>query len=252
MSGEFETIDHRPRYRLCRLGLIFAAGASAIMAADSAGFLAFLLSWDHRLFKFLTGPVWQWGAGSAIVWCALIGSLALCGRWREADWPRRSGTLLTLAVLGVGLWVLQHGDEFGLVKGEVPDHWLRDMIRLGARWWWMLLLAGLAADVALHLGREEADDARGTIYFLVGSAAFLWVIWIIHQTDWAHGWPLRGRAWITPITWLLWLGISALRAFGSFALTTLCLLAARGCTDILRELDRAARGEHLFDAPHAA
>jgi hypothetical protein len=246
---DFEAIDYRPRYRLCRLGLILCALATGVMAADSAVLLAFLLSLDVRLYRFISGPIWQWGAGSTIVWSALLGSYFLWGRWREGDWSRRSASLLALALAGVGFWALQHGETFGLGPKDGPHDWLRDALRLTARWGWMFLLTGLAAEVAMHLGREEAEESRGTIYALLAAAVFLWGIYLVHQTAWERGWPLRRRVHVTPTTWLLWLGISVLRGLASFLLTALCVLAARECSAVVRDLDRAERGDDLFVSP---
>ncbi len=148
----------------------------------------------------------------------------------------------------MAFWVLQHGETFGLGAGP-HEAWLRDQFRLGARWAWMALAAGLAADVAIHLGREEAQDSMASILALLLGTVCLWLLFFVHQTDWVRGWPLQPRRFPTPLSWPLALGFNGLRGAASFFLTSLCLLASRECSHLLLELDRVAMAQHLFLSP---
>lgn len=249
MDGDAEALDPRPRYRFCRLGLFFVAIAAGLMTLDAVGHLAFLLSFYPPIRLFLSGDAWQWGAGSGIVWSALVGSLLLRGCWPDPSWRRRSGPLALLALAGVVFWVLQHSEAFGLEVGRQESAWLRDQLRLGCRWAWMLLLASLGADVAVHLGRKEGHEVRASIFALVSATVFVWVLIFVHQTDWVRGWPLQPRRFLTPLSWPLALALNGLRGMAGFFLTSLTLLASRECSVLLAELDQEVLANHLFPNP---
>ncbi len=85
MDWDSDATDHRPRYRLCRLGFFLVALAAGVMTLDAAGHVALLLSFRRPLRQFLGGDFWQWTAGSAIVWGALLGSVPALGTLARAE-----------------------------------------------------------------------------------------------------------------------------------------------------------------------
>ncbi len=246
---DLEHVDYRPRYRLCRVGLFLAAVASGVMASEDLGFLGFLLTLHRPIHEFLSSPGWLWFGGTAMAWTALLGSYLLWGRWSEPDWQKRSGTLVLIALCGVGVWVWQHREAFGLFgQGHPQTDWTTEIARKGLRWGWLLLLTGLAADVAVHLGREEAQESRASLYALITAGMAVWVFHVINSTDWAGGWPLRPGGF-RQTTWLMLLGVTGLRSLSAFLVTALSLLASRECGRIVRELDQAEKGLDLFPTP---
>ena len=246
----------RRRYRLVGLGLIFGGIASGVMVVDSIAWLAVWIGlFDqrvHALFNFLAGPVWQWGAGSSVVFAALIGSMFLLGRWDEPLWRRRSGFLFLTAAGGLFFWTLHHARDLGIAENPIPEDWARDAVRMTLRWFWMGSLAMLATMVAEHLGREDAQEAGSLVMGLVVTCGLLYTLYVLQQT----GWPFQRRGVFTPLTRLLAIGVSALRAIASFLLTLLCLNAARRSGSLLRDLRRSttdidslrSRSEAGYDA----
>ncbi len=241
-----EPEDHVRRYRLCQLGFGLIAVATAVMTADSAAHVAFLLSFQRDLFEFLNGGRWVWFAGTTIVWSSLIGSCLLLGRWSEGHWPRRARWLVGLALAGLALWVVRHGAAFGLFEGEAPWPLLRNHASFAFRLVWLVIVTGMAADVAQHLGRPEAAESRASLYAVLMAAATVWGLLLLYE--WNGFGPRRFRP--TPLYWLLYLGTAGLRALAAFFLTVLALLTARECGTILRELRASERGDDLFhDGP---
>ncbi len=236
---DWERDEHRPRYRLCRAAFLLCALGTGLMVLDSAAGVAFFLTWQPEIMDFIASPLWQWAAGSTIVWSSLLGASLLWGRWSEPDWKRRSGYLVLLSLAGIVFWVVRHGETFGLGPAELGHRWLRIQLMIGARWVWLGVVASLAYSVVAHLGREEAGESLASILALVVAGVIVWAILVLYQTDWELGWPLRPRPGLNLLTWLLWLGLSAIRGLAGFLVTVLCLLAARECSQILRELDHA-------------
>lgn len=246
-----ETLDYRPRYRLSRLGFLLAGLASGLMTFDAAVHLATLLWPDWPLAGLVSAGTWHLGGGGTIVVAAVLGSYLLWGRWREPSWQARSGLLVLLALAGAVAWVLQQATALGLEGVDFPREWAYHL-RIGLRWGWMALLAGLAADVVVHLGREEGHDTRASIYALVLASAVIWGLDLLHHTEWAGVWPPRRRPFWSPLTWPLWLALNGLRGLAGFFLTSLALLAARECTTLIRELDRTEAAHDLFPSPSEA
>lgn len=239
--------DHLRRYRLCRGGFALIAVAAGVMTLDSAGHVAFLLSFHRELFEFFNGPRWVWWAGTTIAWSGLLGSCLLWGRWDEPHWRRRANLLVMLALASLGLWLLRHGVSLGLLEVEAPWPSVRNHLSFGVRLAWLWLTIGLTSDVALHLGRSEADEARTTLYGVALAAGTVWALLMLHEWNGLG----RGRFRITPLYWLLFLGTAALRGLTGFFLTVLALLTARESGLLARQLQIDARHDDLF-APHEA
>lgn len=246
---DLDRVDYRPRYRLCRVGFFLAATSSGLMATEDLGYLGYFLTFHRPIHEFLNGPGWVWVAGTAMAWAGLLGSYLLWGRWSEPHWQKRAGALVLIALCGVGCWAWQHGEMFGLVEPDGSGAvWMAEIARKGLRWGWLLLLAGLAADVSAHLGRDEAQESRASLYALISVGIAVWVFHVLNSTDWAAGWPLR-PGMFRQTTWLMLLGITGLRSLSAFLVTALSLLASRECGRIVRELDLAEKGHDLFPPP---
>src|SRR5262249_12246766 len=154
-------------FALCALGM-------ALMSLDSACHLAYLFTMSEEVAKVLRSPYWDWTVGVSITWGTLLGPYLLWGRWSEPHWRRRAGLLGFLNLVDGGFWVLRHGRTFGLWPRDVGHLWLRTHVVLGSSWVQFALFAGLAADLASHLGSKSAHDAGQKARALALVGGMIW------------------------------------------------------------------------------
>jgi hypothetical protein len=243
--AEFD--DPRLRYRLCRVGFAICAMALILQAADLSCLLAAIFGDIHRLAVLIREPLWRWIVGTPITWGAVIGSYLLWGRWTDPRWQRRAGLLVLMNLVDGALWIVQHGDALGLRQGDLRHVWLIDQIGSGQQWFEMMLLASLAADLAIQLGKPEAADTARVARSLAMAGAALWLILLVITTDWARGWPFLFRP-LTLETYLLRCAANFVLILTDFQVIILCILAARQCGQHLRSLTKADLGHDLLQS----
>lgn len=237
--------DPRPRYRLCRAGFILCAAVLVLQAADRACLLAALFGDVHDLLKLVRHPLWGWIVGTPITWGAVVGSYLLWGRWNEPRWQRQAGLLVLMNLVDAGLWIVEHGDALGIRQGDVRYPWLIFQIGSGQQWFELMLLAGLATDLATHLGKAEAAETGRLARSWATGGAVIWSILLVTWTDWHRGWPFLFRP-LTLETYLLLRGSEFVLILADFQVIILCVLAARECRRHLAELGSDDLGHDLL------
>lgn len=239
-----------PRYRLCWAGFTLAAMACGVLAFDSALMGLAMFTHEGGPELRLRTPEYLWMVSTAVAWCGLLGSVLLVGRWREASWRVRTQGLVLAAMAGVVLWACRFADRLGLIEGEPPYAYLAMHGSIGIRWVWLALVAGLAADVAVHLGRSDARSMRGVAQSLVMAGAAIWIALLLSegvvQAARAAG-RVPLRLWM--MLQLELLGLAVLRCGASFVVTVVALLAARECSIVLREMRVAEASREALTGP---
>jgi hypothetical protein len=234
MDLEFE--DPRPRYRNTQLAFGLIALSLALLSFATAFDVGYVFTRNPKIAGVMERPEWLWLVNAPITWVSLIGSYLLVGRWTESTWQRRAGLLVVMNSIDAVLWTLSHAHQFGLLEHKVGHFWLRMQIASGLGWLELMLIASMATDVSLHLGKNDAPDAFRSARSLCMIGLGLWLFMLIGQTDWFR-WPLRPRRF-DPQGFLLFLGSLILTTVASFQTTALSIIAARQCQRFGRELDR--------------
>jgi hypothetical protein len=230
MDLEFD--DPKPRYRLCQLGFGLIALALALLSVDLVCVLAMTFAPMQGLKALLDNPAWTWLVSTPITWASLIGSYFLWGRWNEPSWQRRAGLLVLLNASDAVFWALNHAQELGLAEKAFPYSWIRAQITMGFGWVELLLIAGLATDVSLHLGKADASDGGRSARSLSLVGMGIWLFLFAVESTWLRM-PFRFRLQM----FLLHLGSLVLLTTASFQVTVLCAIASRQCKRFVAELN---------------
>jgi hypothetical protein len=231
------------RYRIARFGFLVASLACGLMAFDAAGHTIRMFVDDRALVQFFESDQWLWWASTGVAWSALLGTLALVGRWDTPFWRTRVNALLVLAAIGVLFWAIRHGHRLGLFESEAPLPWLRLQLSLGFRWAWMFLFAELASAVCDHLGRAEAARLHEAVRALLLIGVATWLLLVVGNLRFALGGPVMLPQRLWALFLLQWLLFSATRAAACFSVTILALMAARECRTFL--VERRRQAEHV-------
>jgi hypothetical protein len=238
---DLEREEHRQRYQLCwaAFGIIALALIMAFVDWTLGLALLFHTRVTAELRTMLQSPLWDWLVRAPVTWLCLIGVYLLWGRWTDSGWQRRAGFLVVMNLVDVVLWVLDHGEKLGLPLGNVDQHWwLRHELGAALGWAELALMASLAADVAVHLGREEAAEAGVMARSIITIGAFLFFLAFWAMTDWPRGWPLALRPIRNLNVLLAVLGWHLLFIIALFQVTTLSIAACRLCGQTLAQMDR--------------
>lgn len=237
--------DPRPRYRLCRAGFALIALSLALLCAAKVSLLALMFG-AHREVMALHGhPAWFWLVDVPVTWGALLGSYLLWGRWPGTNWHRRAGMLVLMNFADALMWTVDRLDRFGLEPKSIDLGWTFFLIANSLAWIEMVLAAGLASELAAHLGREPYQEVRQAVSTLAFIGSIVWGFLAITQTNWSLWPPGPG---ITPEFHLLLLITTILMTIPAFQTTVLCLSASRFCAEYLRELDRKSREDPLLQS----
>lgn len=241
---DWDIVDERPKYRMCQTGFVLIALALGLLCIDAMLDLATWFTGNQAIGMVLRDPLWTWLVGAPITWGSLLGSYLLLGRWNESDWRRRAGLLVLMNTVDAGFWIITHGDALGLGLGPVPHPWARLHVGMAIGWAELLLIASLAADVSIRLGRARVIEAVRAARSCALFGAMLWAIWFVTQTRWDH-WPLVARK-LNLEGVLLMLAAVLVLALTSFQVTILCILASRQCGRVIRDLNREDQDHDLL------
>jgi hypothetical protein len=242
--------DHdlqRRRYRLCMIGFGLTAAAILLLAIDSTLNLGMRFSlmrgrpapWQWAL----STPAYSWLVGAPITWMALLGTYLLWGRWDNSSWQRRAGLLVVMNLVDSVLWAIDRGPELGLMAADAEHLWFRIKLAQALGWAEFALIAGLASDLAVHLGATQAAESSRTTRSLVAIGALSWMFVFIQGTNWGQPfWPLEPR----PVRFapgLLMFSLASLfiQTIVAFQVASLSFLAAARCRQVLAEIDREER-----------
>ena len=106
----------RKTYQLCRLG--FGINAMALVLACFTSLLALFGNFEPNLLFWFRDATWFQWLDAPIVWGCLIGTTLLWGRWDNPSWQRRSGLLLVMCLVDVGLWFVSSGETLDCTSGK--------------------------------------------------------------------------------------------------------------------------------------
>jgi hypothetical protein len=234
----------RKNYQLCRLGFgIVAVGL--VLACFEALLDMFGRLQPHFLLSLQATAWYEWLV-TPITWCTLIGVSLLRGSWDQTSWRRRSGLLLLMCLVDLGLWFFSRGESLGLQFGDVGHDWLRKHIGQALGWSEFALLASLSGVYLVHLGVEQARDSDKATRSMAVTGAVLWMILFCQQTNWAAGWPLQRRRFMGLEWFLLSHGWTLIWTITLIQVTGLVISAARQSTHALEEMDREDQANDPF------
>ncbi len=236
MLDPLDPPDLLGRYRWCRVGFSLTALACVVMAFHAAGVTFFFLTWHPSLRQFFNSGDWLLAATSVISWSSLLGCLALAPCWPEPYWRRRVSILIALSVISVVVWLLRHAVRFGLASEPIPHTELMVHASLGLRWVWLAILAGLAADVLVHLGDDNAPRLRAGILATITAGVAFWILTLLIELMPGLAAPRRPRAFVA--IWMQLLGFWGLYCAAGFSTAVLVLMGSRECKRLIRDLKR--------------
>jgi hypothetical protein len=242
----------RKTYQLCRMGFAIIAGALVVASIDSV--LGLFDNFEPGLVMWLLhGASWLEWVDTPIVWCCLIGATLLWGRWDIPSWQRRSGLLLVMFLVDIGLWFVASGELLGLHIGRSEHDWLRRHVGQALGWAEFTLLSSLSCDYLVHLGVEHARESDKSIRSMAATGAMVWMLLFCQQTDWGRGWPLQER-----VRRIGGLGVEGqLLRHGSLLIWTITLIqvtalvisAVRQTSRVLEEMDHEDQEHDLLRSP---
>ncbi|MGO9468850.1 MAG: hypothetical protein ACLQIB_42920 [Isosphaeraceae bacterium] len=234
----------RKNYQLCRLGFGITAAGLVLACFDSL--LGLFGSLQPHFFFSVRQSLWYQWLETPITWCTLIGVSMLRGSWEQASWRRRSGLLLVMCLIDLGLWFFARTESLGLPLGH---HWLRRHIAEALGWSEFALLSSLSGVYLVHLGVEQARDSDKATRSMVVTGAALWMILFCQRTNWAAGWPLHERQ-VMGLEWImLYYGWQLVWTIILIQVTGLVISAARQTSHVLEEMDREDQANDPF-APY--
>src|SRR5690606_12701394 len=132
------------------------------------------------------------------------------------------------------VWFLERGDVQAIGEGG----FLRGQLGQALGWAEFALIASLSGDYLVHLGLEQADDSARSTRSLAATGAVVWLLLFCERTNWAAGWPLQPRNFLTLEGWLLLLGSEVIWTIALVQVTALVIASVRQSTAVLKEMDR--------------
>jgi hypothetical protein len=241
---EEEREQLRKNYQLCRLG--FGITAIGLGLACFESLLDLFGRLQPHLFLSIRESLWYEWLDTPIAWCPLIGVSLLRGSWEQTSWRRRSGLLLVLCLVDLGLWFFARGEALGLPLGHDENGWLRKHIGEALGWSEFALLSGLSGVYLVHLGIEQARDSDKATRSMVVTGAALWMILFCQRTNWAAGWPLQQRR-VMGLEWImLYYGWQLVWTIILIQVTGFVISAARQTRHALEEMDREDQANDPF------
>ncbi len=248
-----ERARHGRRLLRCRVGFSALSLALLLAAMTMIGGLILLFRGFQMPLGMLLGiPHWDLIESTTIVWMSLFGVCLLWGRWPDRDWQRRSGLLLLMCLVDAVLWSLDHAVDLGLSDIKPGHEWFRRSLGTALGWSEFALIAGLAADMAAHLGEAQAVEFGRAARSLATTGAMVWGMYFYLRTNWTTPiWPLRERMFDRNSI-LLMLGWWVLASISLVQATVLTMLAGRACGRTLRRMAAEDRDHDLLSRPSEA
>jgi hypothetical protein len=234
----------RKTYQLCRMG--FAINAVGLIIACFTSVVGLFTNFEPGLFLWVHRASWFQWLEAPMVWCMLIGTTLLWGRWDIPSWQRRSGLLLVMCLVDIGLWFVASGETLGLHFGDIGHRWLRAHVGEALGWAEFTLLSSLSCDYLVHLGVEHARESDKSIRSMAATGAMVWMLLFCQQTNWGQGWPLRPRPRFGVEALLLGHGSMLIWVITLIQVTALVISAVRQTSRVLEEMDREDQDHDLL------
>ncbi len=238
-------IDPSPRYRLCRASFALGALSLGLLALDSLCHLFAMFDDGRDIRQVLDSPAWEWLVGAPITWGSLIGSILLIGRFDDRLWRRKAVLLALLNSVDLAFWCVDHSQILGL--GTIPPNANVDAARLLAspftNLFELILYGDLAAELLIHLGRNDLLAARKIARLSAWFGMAFWLFFVLQVLGILHaGGPMGRRALFAQAV----LASTFAQTVASFAVTFLCANACVQCSTLLTELDREKKERDPF------
>jgi hypothetical protein len=226
----------RKTYQLCRVG--FGIIAVALVLACLPSVLWLFTTFDRAMVGWILDSRWYHWIDTPIVWCSLIGTTLLWGRWNHPSWQRRAGLLLIMGLADIAIWFLDQGETLGFRHVELGGHWFRQNLGQALGWGEFALLSSLSCDYLVHLGIEHASDSDKSTRSMAVTGAMVWMLLFCQLTNWHAGWPLQQKLIRNLETLLLFHGFQLIWAITLIQVTALVISAAGQSSRVLAEMDR--------------
>lgn len=238
MDPEYDRETHRRSYRLSRAGFALMALVLVVGAVCSIGSLVLLFTGNGRdlgqVFRIEHFYFW---VETVRVWARIISVILLCAAWPGTDWRRRAGLLLVMAMGDIVLWAIEHGMALGLADVPSGHDVFRHSLSMALGWAKFALVAGMAADVAGHLGVAQAPDFGKAARATATTGASLWAFYFLNRINWQQGWPLAEHG-MNRESLLIYLAVWVISAVCLVQTSLLCMIAGRASARALREMSR--------------
>lgn len=242
---ELDRDQERKTYRHCQIGFGFLSMALLIASVMRLLTLPMFFQGRHWLARLRDSAVWHW-ADTPIVFGCLIGWYLLLNCWKTRAWQRTTGLLVVMGMVDTVLWLIEHGGELGLKTGVIGHDWFREGLGHALGWAELAMAAGLASEVLIHLGIQQAVETGRTTRTLAASGATVWMLHFFIRTDWQAGWPLLLRPGVREEAILLYVASSLIWTVVLLQVTALTMAATRKCTLVLREMEQEDRANDPF------
>jgi len=237
---ELERDQERKTYRLCQMGFGFLSAALLVACLTQLVTLPVFFHRGHGLAWLRNSAVWHW-ADTPIVFGCLIGWYLLLGCWKTRAWQRTTGLLVVMGIVDAVLWLMDHSGDLGLRTGDLGHTWFRYCLGHALGWAELALVAGLASEVLVHLGIQQAVETGRTTRTLAASGTTVWMLHFFIRTDWQAGWPLLVRPGLRDEAFLLYVASILIWTVVLLQVTALTIAATRQSTLVLREMEKEER-----------
>lgn len=230
--------DLARRYGITRMAFRLGALAVGLQSAN----ILILIGAFFELWEFKLDHRWGLIIGTPLSWSAVIAAYLLVGRWRDGGWNRRAVLLAMMNTFDVYLWAAQNSKLLGLGVPAIENSWVAYSVGV-LQWFELMLFGSLAADVAVHLGRDAAaaKEQKSRSFAMVGLS--LWSLVLLIGTRLRPGGLPRFHLPLVREAYLLWSMSELTLALTAFQVMVLCMLASRECGQVLREL---RKGDHEY------
>lgn len=236
---EVDYEEHANRYKICQSGFALIALGCFLRVVDVALHLALFFPNPRpmipALLQVFDHPVYQWLVKGLMSLAMLLGPYLLWGRWQEAVWKRRTGLLLTIGLVDLLLWVLDNEESLGMQFLGDDHKWARLHVARAISWGQIYLGALIAADFLAHLDRPRVARGAQTILGFLAAGVSLWTLYLIRQTAWTDGWPLRQLP-LDPLSLILLIAYLLPLTIASIQLMAVCLVCFREAAALALDL----------------
>ncbi len=236
MDPEIEREALRRSYRLSRIGFSLLALALVVGSIYSIGWLLLIFT-GHRpdLGRLLGIARFEFLVDTFRTGLRITGAFCLYAAWPETTWRRRAGLLLVMSMVDVVLWGTEYAVSLGLATEPIKHEIFRQSLSMAFSWAKLTLYAGLAADVAHHLGVAQAPDLVKAARATATTGATLWFVFFLKRINWQQPWPLAEHPMNEEMV-LFYLAIRVIAAICLVQTSLLTLMASRESGRALRDM----------------